>query len=72
MLGIKLSHPKKMKRSSIRLILLPFAALVFSIGWFFYVLGDKNERSKIKRSTKSENVHLMPIIYEDKETIKSQ
>lgn len=60
--------PRKLKT----ILLAPFLAIGFFIGWILYVVGDKQVTKQQKKSTpiNQDNIQLM-MIPQEEQTIKS-
>ena len=60
------SKGKRKRSKAMRIVLLPVLMIIFIIGWFMYLMGDRKRSDKIQHKTpKKDNVTIMPVVVEE-------
>ncbi len=68
MTGVELvSRRTRHRRKRLTIILLPVLIFIAVIGWLMYTFGSPKKPKAPRKSTKKDNVTLMPIIFEEEQ-----
>jgi len=61
------------KRSKLLLLALPIIVFIFFMGWSMYWIGDqKRPKAKTRKAAKDDGVTFLPVVPEEKQTIRNQ